>query len=184
MSARLSHPRIAPVDAPSGVTAAKPPGSNGLPPLNIFLTLAKHDDLLHRFTDFGGFLLQKGLVPARSRELVILRVGWRCNCVYEFGQHTLIGGEAGLSGTEILRLTSETLAGWDDQDSNLIALTDELCAHDMVSTATWERVATRWSEAELIELVVLTGFYRLVCGFLNSTGVQLETDTPGWPDAS
>jgi hypothetical protein len=50
-----------------------------------------------------------------------------------------------------------------------------------VSDATWQRLATRWSDEELLELLVLAGYYRLVSGLLNSAGVALEPDTPGWP---
>ena len=48
-------------------------------PINIFATLAKHPKMAKRFNLFGGFLLNKGLVPAREREIVILRVGWNAN---------------------------------------------------------------------------------------------------------
>ena len=40
---------------------------------------------------------------------------------------------------------------------------------------------TRWSDAELVELLVVAGFYRLVSGFLNSAGVQLDDGVPGFP---
>ena len=70
-------------------------------PLNIFAVLAHHPKLLKRFNLFGGFLLNKGLVPDREREIVILRVGSNAGSVYEFGQHTIIGAEAGLSEAEI-----------------------------------------------------------------------------------
>ena len=32
-----------------------------------------------------------------------------------------------------------------------------------------------------IALLVLAGYYRLVSGMLNSVGVALESETPGWP---
>ena len=59
-------------------------------PLNIFGVLGTHPKLLKRFNLLGGFLLNKGLIPEREREIVILRVGWNARAVYEFGQHTLI----------------------------------------------------------------------------------------------
>ena len=37
-------------------------------------------------------------------------------------------------------------------------------------------------EAELVELVMVAGTYRLVSGFLNTMGVELDADTPGWPE--
>lgn len=166
-------------DATPRIAPAGPP--EGLPPLNIFATLAKHPALLDRFNRFGGFLLYKGQLPAREREVVILRVGWRSGSVYEFGQHTVIGKGAGLTDEEVRRLAAESLQGWDEGDRDLVELADQLCATNNVAADLWERLAARWSEPEMIELLVVAGFYRLVSGFLNATGVQLEEGTPGWP---
>jgi alkylhydroperoxidase family enzyme len=160
-------------------------------PLNIFQMLAHHPKLFKRFNLFGGFLLNKGLVPEREREIVILRVGWNARAVYEFGQHTVIGRRCGLTDDEIAALASDAApdpAGgtgghaWSEADRDLIALADELCADDCVSDETFARLAGRWDEAQLIELVVCAGFYRLVSGFLNSFGIPLDDGVPGWPD--
>jgi len=152
-------------------------------PINIFATLAKHPKMAKRFNLFGGFLLNKGLVPAREREIVILRVGWNAKSVYEFGQHTVIGRNCGLSDAEIKALaTDDPSAGaWTADDRALIDLADDLCRDDCVSDDTFARVRSRWSEAETMELIVVAGFYRLVSGFLNSAGVQLDSGVPSWP---
>lgn len=163
-------PRIAPAGLPEG-----------LPPLNIFATLAKHPALLDRFNRFGGFLLFKGRLPAREREVVILRVGWRSGSVYEFGQHTVMGKDAGLTDEEVRRLAGDDLQGWDQGDRDLVEFADQLCATNTVDDGLWERLSARWPEPELIELLVVAGFYRLVSGFLNATGVQIEEGMPGWP---
>ena len=149
-------------------------------PLNIFGVLAHHPRLLKRFNLMGGLLLNGGRLPAREREIVVLRVGWNAQARYEFGQHTIIGREAGLTDDEITSLTRDD-GDWSDDDRTLIAMADELHADDCVSSATWQRLASRWDQAELVELLVLAGFYRLVSGFLNSAGVQLDDGVPGFP---
>jgi len=152
-------------------------------PLNIFAVLARHPKLLKRFNLLGGFLLNKGLLPARERELVILRIGWNAEAVYEFGQHTIIGRQVGVTDEEISALTrARDSHPWSTGDAALIAMSDELSDDDCVSDATWELLAARWSEAELIELLIVAGFYRLVSGFLNSAGVQLDEGVAGFPD--
>ena len=181
---RPSAPRIAPrTDPPPEVLELLEGSLNrGGQPLNIFSTLAYHPKLLKRFNQFGGMLLFRGVVPARERELVILRVGWRCQSVYEFGQHTVIGRQAGLTDAEITAVTEDPAAGgWSDGDRLLIALADELCDDNCVGEATWAGLAERWAPDALVELLVVAGFYRLVSGFLNSTGVQLDEGVPGWP---
>lgn len=176
------RPRIAPLtDPPPEVAAQLAAAFGDRPPLNIFATLAHAPKMLEAVLRMGGPLLSGKGVPPRERELVVLRVGWRAGSVYEFGQHTVLGRQAGLTDDEIRRLTEEDLEGWEDGDRLLIAMADELHAHDRVGEATWQGLSERWEARLLIELLVLAGFYRLVSGFLNSVGVELDPGTPGWP---
>jgi len=183
---RPASPRIAPlVDLTEELQTIMGGGINSPAgtPLNIFGTIAHHPKLLKRFMNFAGLFLNKGLLPAREREIVILRVGWNCQSVYEFGQHTVIGQRDGLSLSEIGALTKKPNEfNWSERDSALIAMSDELCTDDCVSEATWKFLTTHWKENELIELVMVAGTYRLVSGFLNTMGVELDVDTPGWPE--
>ena len=188
MTERPTEPRITPVDLtadevdPELVEILSGALTHDGTPLNIFGALARHPKLLKRFNLFGGFLLNKGLLPPREREVVILRIGWNAQAKYEFGQHTIIGRQVGLTDIEISALTETPDAhDWSDDDAALIALADELTADDCVSDTTWARLTRRWSEAELVELLVVAGFYRLVSGFLNSAGVQLDDGVPGFP---
>ena len=166
-------PRIAPAD-----TDADPP------PLNIFRTLSRNRDLYKGFLGLGTHLLGGDTLPAREREIVILRAGWRCGSEYEFGQHTAIGQLVGMADAEIAALADAAEFAWSGEDRALIAMVDELCADDIVSDETWSALAGRWSDEQLLELLVLAGYYRLVSGFLNSVGVALEAQTPGWPEGA
>jgi alkylhydroperoxidase family enzyme len=166
-------PRIAP--AAAGVDPA---------PLNIFRTIARSRELYKGFLALGTHLLRGDALPAREREIVILRAGWRCGSEYEFGQHTAIGQLVGMADDEIAALADAGDFAWSDDDRALIALVDELCDDDLVSDSTWQALASRWSDEQLLELLVLAGFYRLVSGLLNSVGVALETKTPGWPEGA
>lgn len=152
-------------------------------PANIFGVMAKHPKLLKRFNLLGGFILNKGLIPVREREIVILRVGANCVSKYEFGQHTVIGRRCGMSDEEITALLRPADAhAWSDDDAALIAMADDLCADDCVSDRTFARLKDRWSEAEIMELTVTAGFYRMVSGFLNSMGVELDDGVPDFPE--
>jgi alkylhydroperoxidase family enzyme len=152
-----------------------------LPPLNIFRTVARNEPLMRGFLALGSHLLGRHGLPPREREIVILRVGWRAQSEYEFGQHTRIGLSVGLTEEEIGWLADAGSPSWSAADAALVAMVDELCADDVVSDATWSALADRWSAEQLLELLVLAGYYRLVSGMLNSAGVALEPETPGWP---
>jgi alkylhydroperoxidase family enzyme len=93
-----------------------------------------------------------------------------------------MGRDAGLGEAEIAALAStRALLDWSADDQALIALADEICADDCASEITVAALRRRWSDAELVELVMLAGFYRMVSGFLNTFGVQPEDGLPGWP---
>jgi alkylhydroperoxidase family enzyme len=169
---------------PSGPRIRPRPSDADPPPLNIFRTLAHNRELYKAFLALGSHLLNRGGLPDREREIVILRTGWRCGSEYEFGQHTVIGAAAGLTAAEIARLADSGDGEWDSADAALVAMVDELCRDDAVSEGTWGRLAARWSEPELLELLVLCGYYRLVSGLLNSVAVALEPTTPGWPEGT
>ena len=179
MTTPPSAPRIAPL-----------PAEGERPPLNIFRTLERAPALSAAFLALGTHLLGGGVLPERERELVVLRVGWRAQSEYEFGQHTTIGAAAGLTPAEIARLAdadADADAGdgsWSADDAALVAMVDELCDDEVVSDATWAALSDRWSEEQLLDLLVLAGYYRLVSGMLNSAGVALEAAAPGWPDGA
>src|SRR2546422_8915497 len=54
--------------------------------VNIFATLVRHPGLFRRWMPFAGKLLA-GKLPARDRELLILRTALRCQSPYEGGLH-------------------------------------------------------------------------------------------------
>ncbi|MDA8047311.1 MAG: carboxymuconolactone decarboxylase family protein [Actinomycetota bacterium] len=150
--------------------------------LNVSRTMARNPDLFTPWSDLARYLAMEGRIPARERELVILRIGWRARAVYEFGQHTLFGRRAGLDDDEIKAVTQELDSGpWNEGERDLLLMADELYDDDCVTDATWQRLAGRWDPAQLVELVTLAGFYRMVSSTLNTLGVQLDEGVPGWP---
>jgi 4-carboxymuconolactone decarboxylase len=150
--------------------------------LNIFTTLAHHPKLLRRWAAFGGTLLAAGLLPARDRELLILRTGWRCGSPYEWGQHVVIGLASGLTQEEIDRIPAGPDAdGWSDHDAALLRAADELHEDHRISDATWGALASRFDERQLIEVCMVVGQYHLVAFTLNSLGVEPEPGLPPMP---
>ncbi len=127
-------------------------------------------------------LFDEGL-SRRDVELAVLRMGWNCQAVYEFGQHTLFGREAGLTDDEIYLVTRPIAqGGWTPAEAALLQVVDDLYADDCVSDRTWDAASDHYDTAQLIHLVAAAGCYRMVSGFLNSAGVQLDEGVPGWPE--
>ncbi len=157
----------------------------GRPVLNLYRTLARHPGLAKRWLVFGSHVLAKSTLDARTRELLILRTGWRCQSEYEWGQHARIGKQAGLGDDEIKRIAQGPDApGWSDFDRTLLRAADELHDDSFISDATWEALAKRFDEQQLIDLIFAVGQYTLVSMALNSLGVQLEPGTQGFAETT
>lgn len=153
--------------------------------LNITRTWAHHPELMVAQRPLQNYLMRTSKkLPARERELAILRIGWRCGSEYEFGQHTIFGKRAGLTDEEIRRVTSgPTDPGWSEFEVVLLTAVDELYEQHRISDATWLRLRDRYDAAALIEFVSLVGRYWTVSVLLNTVGVALEPGTPGFPSA-
>ena len=175
-------PRLLPVHDPAPEVAellAGMPHRHGKP-LNVFATLAHHPRLLKRMNVFGGLFLAHSTIPLREREIVILRAAWRAGCVYEFGQHTLIGKDAGLTADEISGLGGGP-HDWSPPDRLLVGVADQIHARARLDDATWTKLHDAYGDISAIELVFLAGFYRMLAGFLTTVGVEAEEGVPGWP---
>lgn len=171
-------PRISPIADPEPEVEEllrKTVVRNGRP-LNIFATLAHHPLLLKRYNALGGAFLRFGEVPARDRELIILRVAWRSNSRYEFAQHAVMGRNAGILEDELERVTEESLDAWSNDDRKLLSMVDEACRQGWMGESTWATLATAWSQKQLLELLALVGFYRMTALVLNSVAVEIEPE--------
>lgn len=150
-------------------------------PLNIFATLAHHPLLLRRITALGDTFLGNGALPARDRELVILRVAAVTASGYEWAHHSVIGRQVGLDAELdwLLEPLHSPSSSWTENERQLLSFADELLTSASVGDKTWRDVAADRTPAELLELVMLIGFYQLLAVFLRS--VRVERD-PGLPE--
>lgn len=149
---------------------------------NIFRTLARHPKLLKRWLVFGNHVLMKSTLPARERELLILRTGVRCRCEYEWGQHAVIARQIGLSEEEIRRVTQgPDEPGWAPFDAALLRAADELHDDYAISDATWSKLSEKYGTPQLMDVVFTVGQYKLVSMALNTFGVELDPGVEGFP---
>lgn len=149
--------------------------------LNIYRTLAAHPKLLKRWGVFGTHVLYKSTLPARERELLILRTGWLCRSEYEWGQHVVIARASGVTDEEIERVMEGPDAqGWVPFDAALVRAADELHSDAFISDATWDALSKRFDTQQLIDVIFAVGQYHVVSMALNSLGVQLDEGVRGF----
>ncbi|MBC9715939.1 carboxymuconolactone decarboxylase family protein [Streptomyces sp. TRM66268-LWL] len=154
-------------------------------PLTLFRILHRNPELASRMFALGAGLLGHGLLPAVDRELVIARVTARAGCAYEWGVHAAtLARQAGLS-PEQLRATARTdaavAADWSPRHAALLAAVDELHDAAQLSQPSWDALRTHYEDAQLLELLVLIGWYRTISCVANGLLVEEESWATPFP---
>lgn len=182
---RLTKPRIAPVqDAELTADQKEILAPMGDRVLNIFRTMVTAPKAAKGFLAWGNYVLsKKNDLPAREREIVILRIGFLCKSGYEWTQHVPIGVRAGLTEDEVARIKlGATGPGWSAADQALLRASDELHHDQFITDATWAALKAHFSDKQCMDVVFTAGQYTQVSMILNSFGVQLDAGQTLDPD--
>ena len=147
--------------------------------VNIFRVLMQNPKLARSWSRFAGYILGGQSLPARDREILILRIGWLNQAAYEWEQHVRIGKAAGLTDDEIDCISKGPKAGWNKHDAALVQAADDLYENSVVSDETWKQLSERFNTEQMMDAVFTVGQYNLVSWALNSFGVPLDDYLPG-----
>lgn len=174
----MTTPRIAPAAPPFSEAVQKtfdrlmPPG---VPPLLLFTTLAKSERAFSRFMAAG--LLDKGPLPMREREIMINRTCARCGSEYEWGVHVALFAErVGFSKAQVAATTARDPSGdWTVREMLILRLADELHDTSSIGDGLWNELSAAFSDEQILELILLAGFYHTVAYLTNGLKLPLES---------
>lgn len=175
----MTQPRIEPLQPPfaedmqAAFTRIMPPG---VEPLKLFRTMAHNPRVLHRF--FAGGLLDRGSIALEERELLILRTTARCGAEYEWGVHVAFyTGKTGFSDEQLVDTCRATpnAALWSPAQQALLALADSLHDSSTVNDKLWAQLNMYFSADQLIECLMVVGFYHSVSFVVNGLKVERES---------
>ena len=122
-------------------------------------------------------------LPAREREILILRQAWLCKSGYEWARHVLIARRAGLTDAEIDALKQPVEAGnWSARDTILIETAEALVGNHHIPDALWARLSAQFDMQQCIDAILAVGFYSMMAMFLNTAGIQIDADAVLDPD--
>lgn len=178
--ARL-NPLVAPY--PDEAAAVLEKMTFGMPqPLALFRTIAHNPRVLDRIR-LGG-LLDKGSISLRQRELMILRTCALCRAAYEWGVHVKIfQPHTGMSDAQIAdtaRARTED-ALWQDDERLILELADALHAGAAIGDELYRRLEKAFRPEQIVELVVLAGFYHTISFVIGAFGIDNEAGAPRFP---
>jgi 4-carboxymuconolactone decarboxylase len=174
--------RIAPLSPPftpdvEAHLRALMPSWSKEPPLALFRIWARHLPLAESLQAVGSYILGRGTVEPGDREILILRVCARCGAEYEWGVHAVSFPPRLGMPEAVVAATARAAADdpvWSARQALLIRLADELHDTARVSDALWTELSQHWSEAQILELLLIVGFYHFVSFTVNAVGVGGE----------
>ena len=174
-----------PPEATAHLAALMPKGWSG-PALRLFRLWARHLPMAEALRGVGRYVFAGTLAP-RDRELLILRICARCDCEYEWGVHAVFfPARVGLA-PELVAATRSAAADdpvWPARDALIVRAADELHDRATLSEPLWRELAIHWDDTQLLELLLIAGFYHLVSYTANATQLTREPFAARFPDAS
>jgi alkylhydroperoxidase family enzyme len=151
--------------------------------LNAFRVMLHNSRAAGAVVELLRTLMFRNTVNARSRELVILRNGWRTRSEYEFCQHVRVSRDLKMTEEEILGIRDpDNCPAYSEIDRAVIRMADELLDKSEVSSGTWTTLQKAFSNEELVELLLVAGFWRMIAGYLKTAKVPLDEGVASWPE--
>lgn len=155
----------------------------GLPPIGLFRTFARNLPMAEAMTTWGRYELSRDLsLSLRDREILIDRTCARCGCDYELGVHVaFFAAKAGFDEAQVGSLARGDAADacWTSaRDRLLIRLADELHEQSTVTDELWTELAAELDVPELLDALLLCGWYHAISYAANAAGVRLEPKVP------
>jgi alkylhydroperoxidase family enzyme len=185
----LAMSRIEPLEAPYDPEVAEvleammPPGA---PPIALFRTFVHNLTMTQAMSAWGGYELSKrSSLSMRQRELVIDRVTARCRCEYEWGVHlAYFADRIGLTIEQRRSIThgSADDACWDADESALLRAVDELHDRADIADDTWRGLTTFLADGQILDVLMLAGWYHAISFTANAARVPLEPGAPRFDD--
>jgi 4-carboxymuconolactone decarboxylase len=139
---------------------------------NILSTLVRHRALTSAYLPFNAYLLARSTLPARVREVALLRAVHRRDCDYLWSHHVPIAHRAGLTDNEIDAIRCGELT--HDADRAVLGAVDDLIDQCTISDAVWASLARHFTDEQRMDLVFTVGGYCLLAMAVNAFGIQDE----------
>jgi 4-carboxymuconolactone decarboxylase len=139
---------------------------------NILSTLVRNPGLARGYLHFNAHLLLHSPLPARLREVALLRAVHARQSEYLWDHHVPIAQRAGLSTAEIKGIRIGEVA--DPVDGLVVRAVDEIEESNTVTDATWSQLREHFDEKQILDLIFTIGCYQLLAVAVNVFGIQPE----------
>lgn len=155
------------------------PGTATGTPGDYWTTFALVPDLLRMARrDLMGLLQPGRKLDPTLRELAILRTGIVGDSKFEYSQHLKVARMVGVAEEKLA-----AIKGWTTSDlftpveRAVMAAADEILSRNLVEDATFAALQTHLSDAEVLELFVVIGLWRMHGLIVRALHLEYDNDT-------
>jgi 4-carboxymuconolactone decarboxylase len=148
---------------------------------DILGVLARHPRMAREFLVYNAYLLQRGELPLRLRELAILRLAHKRRSAFFWGEHVRVATAGGLSEDDIAALAHGN-SDFGGVDRLVLEATDELLADGRNQPATWNRLVEELGTHQAMELIFVVGTYGMLAMACDTWQLQLPSGSAKLPD--
>jgi 4-carboxymuconolactone decarboxylase len=139
-----------------------------------FAVLLHRPEVASGAQQIGAYLRYQSDLPGDLREGLILITARLVNCDFEWAAHVPPAIAAGLDQTALGHIETRRLDQLDGDLGLVAELAKSLVETQAVDDDIFGRAHQRWSDAELVELVSLVGYYSFLAMVLNTFEVRPE----------
>jgi alkylhydroperoxidase family enzyme len=178
---------VSPPYEPDVATQLEAMMPGGAPPILLFRTFVRNMSMAKAMQEWGGYELSSKLsLTMRDRELLIDRTCAVCGCEYEWSVHVAYFGErVGLTAEQITSLAHGGPSDpcWtENRDRLVLAAADALHDTSDIDDSLWEELRREFSDAELLDLMMLCGWYHAISFAATASRLPLEPGAPRFAD--
>ncbi|MFI8303003.1 carboxymuconolactone decarboxylase family protein [Streptomyces sp. NPDC085927] len=150
--------------------------------INLFKVLAHAPNAVEPIARVAAALLAAGGLGPVDRELVILTCAMRYESEYEWAQHVPLSRAAGVTDEQraALRRGDHDAAAFSPAQRGLLRFAAAAADSPQVSDAVYAGASLHYDDEQLVETLILVGFYFLVARVC--TVVDVEIDAPEGED--
>lgn len=143
----------------------------------VFVVLAafvNHPAMYIKRQTISDQIRSGSIIPTRVREIAISRILARTKGHAEWAGHLGAAKAAGVAEADLPRLAMPGSEGLAPADAAVVRAVDDIFENDRISDASWQALAAHFKPAEIIDIALAAGGYRMVAMAINTFGVPIE----------
>ena len=155
------------------------PGTATGTPGDYWTTFALVPDLLQMARrDLMGLLQPGRKLAPQLRELAILRTGIVGDSKFEYSQHLKVGRMVGIPEEKLAAIKGWTTSElFSPVERAVMAAADEILSRNLVEDATFAALQKHLSDAEVLELFVVIGLWRMHGLIVRALHLEYDNET-------